>query len=283
MSEPLPATLCIVGGGHVGMTLGRLWHLQRSFIICDVLCRAKEHALAAAAFIGTGHAVDDFASLSPADMYLLSVPDDQIVPCCERLDAAGLLDAKSIVFHCSGSLPASAMEAAIARGCAVASAHPVRSFAVPEQAAAAFAGTYCGIEGDERATKVLCQAFLAIGARPIDIDPEYKMLYHAAAVFASNYLVTVLDIGVQAYVRAGVPHDAALKLMEPLVRGTIDNVFRNGTEAALSGPIARKDVKTVLAQYRAVRAWNKPQGKLYKALGKLTAGLAARKGSKIQH
>lgn len=283
MSEPLPDTLCIVGGGHVGMTLGRLWHRQRSFIIRDVMCRTKEHAQAAAAFIGTGRAVADFALLAPADVYLLSVPDDQIVPCCERLAAAGLLDAKSIVFHCSGSLPASAMQAAIARGCAVASVHPVRSFAVPEQAADSFAGTCCGIEGDERALSVLRPAFASIGAKLIEIDPEYKMLYHAAAVFASNYLVTVLDIGLQAYAKAGVPHDAALKMMEPLVRNTIDNVFRNGTEVALSGPIARKDVKTVLAQYRAVRAWSKPLGKLYKALGKQTAGLAACKGPKTQH
>lgn len=282
MPESLPS-LNIIGGGYVGMTLGRLWHRQRSFVIRDVLCRTKEHAQAAAAFIGAGRAVDDFALLAPADVYLLSVPDDSIVACCERLAAAGLLDAKNIVFHCSGSLPASAMQAAIARGCAVASVHPVRSFAVPEQLASSFSGTYCGIEGDERALETLRPAFEAIGAKLIDIDPEFKMLYHAAAVFASNYLVTVLDAGVQAYAKVGVPHDAALKMMEPLVRGTIDNVFRNGTEAALSGPIARRDVKTVLAQYRAVRAWSKPLGKLYKALGKQTAALAARKGRKTQH
>jgi len=277
MSESLPATLCIIGGGHVGMTLGRLWHQQRSFIILDVMCRTQEHAQAAAAFIGTGRAADDFGSLTPADAYLLSVPDDQIVPCCERLTAAGLLAADCIVFHCSGSLPASAMQAAIAAGCAVASVHPVRSFAVPEQAADSFAGTYCGTEGDERALKALRPAFAAIGARLVGIDPAFKMLYHAAAVFASNYLVTVLDAGLQAYAKAGVPNDEALKMMEPLVRSTIDNVFHNGTKAALSGPIARRDVKTVLAQYHALRAWDKPLGKLYKTLGKQTARLARRR------
>ena len=162
------------------------------------------------------------------------------------------------------------------KGSAAASIHPVRSLAMPDQVLRSFAGTYCGSEGDERATHVMGKAFSAIGARLVEIDPQFKMLYHAAAVFASNYLVTLLDIGLQAYAKAGVPNDEALKMMEPLVRKTVDNVFDRGPENALSGPVARGDVKTAVRQYRAVRAWDASLGKLYKELGKQTRKLARR-------
>mgnify|MGYP001964626333 FL=1 len=103
------------------------------------------------------------------------------------------------------------------------------------------------------------------------------MLYHAGAVFASNYLVTLLDTALQTYAQAGIPQDVALKMMAALVRETSENVLQSGPEQALTGPIARKDISTVIRQYRAVQAWDKRYGKLYKQMGKLTAQLAQRK------
>ena len=74
-----------------------------------------------------------------------------------------------------------------------------------------------------------------------------------------------------------MPRDTALRLMEPLVRETVDNVFRLGPVDALSGPIARGDVKTVVRQYRAMKMWNRRRGALYKLLGKLTSEIAKRR------
>lgn len=109
------------------------------------------------------------------------------------------------------------------------------------------------------------------------VDPQFKTVYHAAAVFASNYLVTLLDVAQQAYVKAGVAPELALQLLEPLVRGTADNVFKMGTTEALTGPIARGDLATAVRQYRAVRDWNAQAGSLYKLLAKMTADIARRR------
>ena len=49
------------------------------------------------------------------------------------------------------------------------------------------------MEGDAAAPAILRPALLTIGARPVIIDAAAKTVYHAASVFASNYLVTVLD------------------------------------------------------------------------------------------
>jgi predicted short-subunit dehydrogenase-like oxidoreductase (DUF2520 family) len=135
------------------------------------------------------------------------------------------------------------------------------------------------VEGDPQALATLNESFAAIGARMVPIHADCKVIYHAAAVFASNYLVTLLDVALQAYAKSGVPQDVALRMMEPLVRGTLDNVFNVGTVNALTGPIARGDMATADRQVRAVAEWNKDHGKLYEQFVELTKALAARRHS----
>jgi predicted short-subunit dehydrogenase-like oxidoreductase (DUF2520 family) len=273
----LRRTLSIIGCGNVGKTLARLWASRQTFVIQDVLNRTLESGQRAVSFIGAGRAVGGYDELRPSDIYMIAATDDQIGYCCEELARSGRLSANTVVFHCSGALASTELQPALKLGAPVASIHPIRSFASPEQVVKNFSGTYCGVEGDPCARDILSEGFSAIGARMVVIDAEFKVIYHSAAVFACNYLVTLLDVAQQAYVKSGIPHDAALKLMEPLVRETVDNFFRLGPEDALTGPIARGDIATALRQYRAVGAWSKRYGALYKRLGKLTARLAARR------
>ena len=270
-------TLTIIGCGNVGKVLGRLWTDSGAFLVQDVLNRSRQSADAAVRFMGAGTAVEDVSEVRPADIIMIGTPDDQIEAACGVLARTGALRPGATVFHCSGALPSGVLEPARKCGAQLASVHPIRSFADAEAVAASFGGTYCGIEGDAAAVSRLAKAFASIGAHVVPIDPEYKSVYHSAAVFSSNYLVTLLDVAVEAYAKAGIPRDDALKLMEPLVRGTVDNVFRLGTTDALTGPIARGDAATVLRQYRAVSAWDHRVGALYKRLGKFTAAIAARK------
>jgi predicted short-subunit dehydrogenase-like oxidoreductase (DUF2520 family) len=268
--------LTVIGGGHVGRVLGRLFARAANFAVADVLTRSAASAQAAAAFIGAGRAVSDYAALAPADVYMLSVTDDQIVPACEALAAAVDLRG-AVVFHCSGALASDRLQAARDAGAHVASVHPIRSFADTEAVVAGFDGTFCGVEGDEAALAVLLPALAAIGARAVQIDASAKTVYHAAAVFASNYLVTVLDAALRAYQAAGIPEEVARELARPLASESMENVFRLGAAPALSGPIARGDMATVKRQQDAVAAWDVATGQLYEALVPPTVALAARK------
>jgi predicted short-subunit dehydrogenase-like oxidoreductase (DUF2520 family) len=270
-------TLNIVGCGNVGKVLGRLWASRNTFVLQDILNRSSESAEAAVAFIGSGRATSDMNSLRQAEVLLIATPDDQIVACCEQLAQRDLLSPKSVVFHCSGALPSSALLTAIHRGASVASVHPIRSFASPEHIVQHFVGTFCGIEGDQYATDILTAAFSNIGANLVPIDPQKKILYHGAAVFASNYLTCLLDVAKNMYMQSGASADVALQLMEPLVRETIDNVFHLGTVDALTGPIARNDMRTVERQQREVRSFHPQYGDLYEHFSKIAINLTAQK------
>jgi len=266
--------LNLVGAGKVGRTLARLFAAQGTFAIGDVLTRSAASAEAAVDFIGAGRAVDRIDAMRPAAVWMLAVSDDQIGAACASLAARADL-AGTIVFHCSGA--ASSQALAAANGAATASVHPIRSFADPAQVAAAFEGTYCGVEGDARALALLVPAFEAIGARTVPIDAAAKTVYHAASVFASNYLVTVLDAALRAYQAAGIPEPVARALAAPLAGESMANVFRLGAGAALTGPIARGDLATVARQQAALDAWDEPSGELYRALAAATTDLARRR------
>ncbi len=269
-------TLNIVGCGKVARVLARLWHESGILAIQDIVNRSAASAQQASAFIGAGHALEALARMRAAGIYLIGTPDDSIAPLCAALAQTGKLTPESIVFHCSGALDSSALDAAAASGAALASVHPVRSFALPAQVAADFGGTCCGIEGDPRALAILGELFAAIGARLIPIRRDAKVLYHAAAVLASNYLVTLLDSAFQAYAAAGIEEDAARELLAPLAHETVENVLRVGAAAALTGPIKRGDLQTVQRQQHALSIWSPRHGDLYAVFTDLTLELAKR-------
>lgn len=272
----MTATLNIVGGGHVGRALGRLFYQRGVFEVQDVLARSQASAQAAVDFIGAGRAVASSEALRPASAWMLAVSDDSIGEVARLLASRGGWQG-AVVFHCSGAKASTELEPLRAAGAVAASVHPVRSFADPRQVAEAFDGTFCGVEGDADALAVLNPAFASIGARMVAIDASAKTVYHAASVFASNYLTTVLDAALRAWQAAGIPEDVARELARPLATETLANVFRLGAETALSGPIARGDAATVARQQAAVEDWDPATGVLYEALAGATWDLARRK------
>ena len=269
-------TLNLVGAGHVGRTLGRVFTARGIFAVQDVLTRSQAGAQAAVGFIGAGHAVDAVGWMRPADVWMLAVSDDRIAELAAALAASQDVRG-ALVFHCSGAKASDELAPLRAAGALVASVHPVRSFADPAGVASSFDGTWCGVEGDAQALARLVPAFEAAGARIVPIDAAAKTVYHAAAVFASNYLTTVLDAALRAYQAAGIPEQVARQLAAPLAGETLANVLRLGAAQALSGPIARGDAATVARQQAAVDAWDGATGRLYAALADATRDLAARK------
>jgi predicted short-subunit dehydrogenase-like oxidoreductase (DUF2520 family) len=268
------STINIVGCGKVGRTLARLWARRGLFEIQDIANRTLPSAAAAAAFVGAGKAVESAAAMRPAEIWMIGTGDAAIAQACGQIVESGRLRSGDVVFHCSGALSSAVLAAAASRGASVASAHPVASFADPEGMLARFDGTFCCCEGDAPALKAVEAAFLGIGSRMLVIDAASKIIYHAGAVFASNYLVTVLDAALKAFVAAGLPQPAALELMQPLVRGSVDNVFALGPAQALTGPVARGDFDLVKTQCAELAARDPALGELYRTLALATARMA---------
>lgn len=160
-----------------------------------------------------------------ADLHFIAANDDQIANCAEKLRT--FIKPQDIVFHASGALPSSIFDELRGFGAFVASVHPVKSFAVVEQAYNSFDGTYCAIEGDEQAVSILSDAFSMLGAKLFSVDSSKKTYYHAATVVACNYLTTIIDFATKIYAEAWLSSNTALEIMEPIVRGTVEKILRS--------------------------------------------------------
>lgn len=269
-------SLNLVGCGRAARTLAHLWHRDGVFEIADVFTRSVTSAEAACRFIGGGKAVDSYAAMRHADLWLIGVPDREITAVAERLAASSRVRAGDGVFHLSGFTPSSVLSALATRGARCASAHPVLSFADPVSAVRQVRGSLCGIEGDAALCEELGGALTAVGSEPFPVDAARKPLYHAGSVFASNFLVVIMDIARRAYLEAGVPESVADRLMAPLARHALENVLVRGAAASLTGPAARGDRDVVSVQQRALSRWDPASGEAYAALTALACRLAGR-------
>jgi predicted short-subunit dehydrogenase-like oxidoreductase (DUF2520 family) len=103
-----------------------------------------------------------------------------------------------------------------------------------------------------------------LGLRPFELADRQRTLYHAGAVFASNYLVALERAAALLFEAAGAPREALM----PLMRRTIENGFE------LTGPIARGDWATVESHRAAIREARPELEHLYETLAGATVALA---------
>jgi len=270
-------SLNIIGCGHLGQTLAHLWAQADVVTIAQVLNSSLLSSQAAVNFIGQGQSLSSIAEMQPADLYLLGCPDKALENCCNVLVEANVLTAGDIVFHCSGAIASEILLPLKEQGALIASVHPIKSFAEPQQAILSFHPTYCGVEGDETALAVLTPLFVQIGGIPFQINAEQKTLYHAASVFACNYLVALQNVSLRAFAQAGVEEALALKILQPIVQETVSNIFKLGPAAALTGPIARGDAAVVAKQLAALQLNQPDDAELYRLLGLEALDLACQR------
>jgi predicted short-subunit dehydrogenase-like oxidoreductase (DUF2520 family) len=213
-----------------------------------------------------------------ADVWMLAVPDGLINKVANDLSnqalASVFIASDAIIFHCSGALSAAELQPLRAKGLHVASAHCLLSFSAPSSAVTQFSGTPCALEGDVVATQTLQPAFEAIGASCFDIAEKDKILYHAAAVFATNFLPVLQVVAADLWRSSGMPESMIAPLNASLLLKAVHNIAAQGAAKALTGPAARGDNELVALQGAAVTDWNAQAGAAYAALSQLASHIA---------
>lgn len=279
MAQALP-TLNLIGAGRVGQTLAHLWTRHGVLRVQDVLTRSPDSARTALDFIAPdvsmARALAQIADMRPADIWLLAVPDAQIAACAQDLAAHARQqgDAPALALHCSGAQSAELLSPLGDLGWSVASAHPVLSFASAQSALAQFAATPCALEGDAVACNALRPLFTAIGAACFDLRSQDKVLYHAAAVLATNFAPVLQALAEDAWRATGMPDALVLRLRERLLRNAVDNIVALGPQKALTGPAARGDFAAIALQADVVADWDPQAAAAYRALSALALRMA---------
>lgn len=233
-------TIAVIGAGRLGGVLAR--------------------SLRAAGFRVLGPLRRDDAMPS-ADIALLCVPDAAI-PAVAFVARPHV----RLVGHVSGATPLDDVDFSM---------HPLQTFTGSEMPDV-FLGLDAAVAGRTPEALVTAEQLArALGAQPFLVDDAHRAGYHAAASFASNFVLTVLDAAEQLARTAGVDRHR----LAPLVRQTVDNWVATGAPDALTGPVARGDARTIERQRDAVEASAPRLAPLFSELVAATRAVAERAGS----
>jgi predicted short-subunit dehydrogenase-like oxidoreductase (DUF2520 family) len=157
------------------------------------------------------------------------------------------------------------------QGYSIGTLHPLQSLADPVLGGGQLDGVYFAVSGDPAAISVARRVLDPLGASVFSVPVSKRPLYHAAAVFASNYLAGLVAAAGRIMAEAGVPEEEALQAILPLARGSLENLGRLGPVRALTGPVSRGDVETVRLHLRALEPRERA---LYASLGMEILNLA---------
>lgn len=275
MAKP---SFCIVGCGTLGNALGRLL-FQAGYPVAGVASRTEAHARATAEILETeAWSVRPWEVTRRAEICFLTTTDSAIEGVCAQIADEDGFAPGAIVLHASGALTSEILTSARKCGARIGSMHPMQSFAGDRPGVNLFSGILVSLEGDPEVLALCRQIVADLGANHARVKSEAKTLYHAAAVVASNYLVTILSMAFSLNEAAGIGPEESLQGLMPLINGTLGNVRAQGIPQALTGPIARGDLSTVTRHLSEISEKIPELAGLYKSLGLSTVGLASAKG-----
>ena len=186
-----------------------------------------------------------------AELALLCVPDSAIAEV-----AAGVRPGPWIA-HVSGATPLSALDPHERRF----SVHPLQTLVTwrgPDQLDGAYGAVTA--ETDEARERGFWLASM-LGLEPFELQDGNRALYHAGAVVASNFLVTLYRAAARLVEDAGAPPEALV----PLMKRTIENDFEP------TGPITRGDWPTVAAHLDTLHDRRPELEPMYRALAEATS------------
>ncbi len=181
--------------------------------------------------------------------------------------------------HCSGAASLDILHPAREAGANVGSFHPLQTFASDEQALSNLPGSTFAIEAEGELFETLKEMAEALGGRWIKLNPENKPLYHAAAVFAGNYPVTLMNVAVTLWEQMGFSKKEAQGALLPLMQGALNNLASGGLAESLTGPVARGDLGTIKSHLNNLRDKSPDFLHMYCCLGLATVPIALAKGS----
>ncbi|MCR4435530.1 MAG: DUF2520 domain-containing protein [Clostridiales bacterium] len=267
LRKELHMKIGFIGAGKVGTAFGRYLKENRVEVL-GYFSRSASSAKKAALFTDT-LCLSLGELVAGCEYIFITTPDDAIASVWNQIKDFNIEDKK--IFHMSGSLSSHifcGIEDCRAYGYSL---HPLFPFSHPE-VFKELQNAFFTIEGRNLN---LIQDFLdAAKIKHFPIQGENKAKYHAAAVFASNYIVCLAEISKEILIQCGMPRELE-KSIYPLLAGAVNNIANYGIDRALTGPIVRGDTGTVKKHLEALTDYQD----LYRSLGKVAVSLSYKRGA----
>jgi len=268
-----------IGAGTVGTALSVLLN-SKGYQVVAISSRSQTSARNLAQAVSSCRVFNSNQGVADtAELVFITTPDDAIAPVASQIQ----WHIGQSVVHCSGAASTEILEPAKKSGAQVGAFHPLQTFASVKQAIENIPGSTFAIEAEQPLLNTLKGMATTLDAHWIELKASDKVAYHAAAVIACNYLVTLVKLATDLWQSFGVPPNQATQALLPLLRGTLHNIETVGIPQCLTGPIARGDTGTIKKHLDALQKIAPIILSTYRELGLQTIPIAQAKGRINQH
>jgi predicted short-subunit dehydrogenase-like oxidoreductase (DUF2520 family) len=244
----------IIGTGRLGTTLALALAAQ-GYSIRSLVARRVQNARKAARLLDAEVqvlAAKQLRTLISADLFLITVPDDQIAGVARELSEIGFdADQKRTALHTSGALSSDVLAPLKEKGWHTGSIHPLLSVSAAHDAS--LRGAFWSVEGDRTALRLGKEIVRDLDGKSFSIRSEDKPLYHAAAVMVSGNVVALFDVALQMLGECGLDPQTARAVLLPLIASTVRSLMTKEPAQALTGTFSRGDVETVKRHLAALQ------------------------------
>jgi len=263
-----------IGAGTVGTALAITLH-ERGYAVIAVASRSKSSADRLASRVPECKSFEKKQAVADAaELVFITTPDDAIAQVAAELH----WHRGQSVVHCSGAHSLDILEPARKAGAQAGAFHPLQTFANVAHAIKNLPGSTFGLEAEGDLLDTLKGMAQDLDGTWVKLGAGDKVLYHAAAVVACNYLVTLMKMATDLWQTFGVSTPEATRALLPLLRGTLNNLENVGLPNCLTGPIARGDLGTIKKHLEALDKSAPALLSAYRELGLQTIPVALGKG-----
>ena len=245
-------TIAIIGPGRAGSALGRALG-KSGYTIAAIGGRNPDNVRNLANELGARACQSPASTIDLADLTILAVPDDVILPLATDMVESLCSAAGRAAVHLSGAQDRSALRPLAQASLRTGVFHPLQTFRRGPEAVQNVAGTYFGIDADAPLRDELMQLARDLHGHPFDLNGVDLALYHAAAVFAANYPTTLLAEAITLAVEAGLDGETARQGMTTLLAGAVNNLRDLAPADAITGPASRGDQGTIERHLEALK------------------------------
>ena len=262
----------IIGAGKVGFTLA-LALTKAGYTVNAVSSRSISSAYKLADKLPSAVVFENPQGLANAsDFIFIATPDSAI----GDVSASITTLPGQMISHIAASVPIEVLDPLRKQGALTGVFHPLQ--AIGSTNATFLPGVTFAIEAEEPLFKILREMAVRLGGRTVELKGKDRVLYHASAIMASNYLVTLISLAADLWRGFGT-REQAVRALIPLIMGTLDNIEQIGIPECLTGPISRGDIQTIEKHISVLRESAPPTFEVYRLLGQKTIPMAAAKGS----
>ena len=244
------SSLGFIGAGKVGGTLA-ITLANAGYSVKGVANRTYSSAQELAARIDGCEAHPSYQGLIDAcEVVFITTSDGAI----GQIVAAGEWRRGQAVVHCSGAASLDVLDKSSESGALPGAFHPFQAFSSVENGIKSIPGITFGIEGDDAMRTYLGEMARNIGANPIFLNAEDKVLYHLSGVLMGNLLTCLAAIAAQVWEKFDYDRADGVKALVPMMRAVANNLETSGIPDAVAGPYPRGDVGTVRKHLEVLEA-----------------------------